>query len=131
MVMKNNESFWVTNISVMNISLSDLNVTIKARSSVNLLDKKHYSFTTEQLLQSSKSGSIFKKRSKVLVRQIAPEVDVKKILFNKDETFPSRDRSLLSIKEENYEELSLSDTEYADQNADLANIDAQPLIKKG
>jgi hypothetical protein len=129
--MKNSESFWVTNVSTMNVSLADLNVTIKAMSSVDLLNKKHFSFSKEQLFKSFESGSLFKKRNKICVRRVAPEIENKNLLFKRDETFPSRDRSILSIKEENYEELNLSDAEYANQNAELAEMDAQPLIKKG
>ena len=129
--MKINEFFWVTNISNMNVSLADLNVTIKARSSVNLLDKKHFYVSKEQLLKSFASGSLFKKRNKIFVRQVVPEIENTSLLFNRNESFPSRDRSILSIKEENYEELNLSDAEYADQNAELAEMDSQPLIKKG
>ena len=56
--MKNKKmEFWVTNISSTNVSLSDLALTIKARSTVNLLDEKHYNFTLEQLLKSKASVS--------------------------------------------------------------------------
>lgn len=129
--MKTSEFFWITNASTMNVSLADLNITVKAMSSINLLDKKHFSFSKEQLLKSFSSGSLFKKRNKIFVRQVAPEKENKYLLFNKDESFPSRDRSILSIREENYEELNLSDAEYANQNAELAEMDSQPLIKKG
>lgn len=129
--MKNSEVFWVTNVSNMNVSLADLNVTVKAMSSVNLLDKKHFSCSKEQLLKSFASGSLFKKRNKIFVRQVVPEIENTNLLFNRNESFPSRDRSILSIKEENYEELNLSDAEYANQNAELAEMDSQPLIKKG
>ena len=129
--MKTSESFWITNASTMNVSLADLNITIKAMSSINLLDKKHFSFSKEQLLKSLASGSLFKKRNRIFVRQIAPEKENTYLLFNREESFPSRDRSILSIKEENYEELNLSDAEYANQNAELAEMDSQPLIKKG
>lgn len=129
--MKNKESFWVTNGSNMNVSLSDLNLTIRAYSSVNLLDSKHYSFTKEQLIKSAQEGSLFKKRNKIFVRNLAPEIDKKKILFNREETIPSRERSVYSIKEEKYEELHLSDTDFASENAELAEMDSQPLIKKG
>ena len=129
--MKNQETFWVTNISKMNVSLADLNVTIKALSSVNLLDSKHYSLTKEQLLKSAKEGSLFSKRNKVFVRKVAPEGEKPKTLFNRESAIPSRERSVYAIKEEQYEELHMSDTEFASENADLAEMDAQPLLKKG
>jgi hypothetical protein len=130
--MKNKETFWVTNISGMNVSLSDLNLTIPARSSVNLLDDKHYTFTKEQLQKSTKEGSLFKKRNKIFVRLVPPEtLGAEQVPMLRNSTFPSRERSLFSIKEEKFEELNISDTQYAEENAELADMDAQPLIKKG
>lgn len=129
--MKNKETFWVTNISKMNVSLTDLNITIKSLSSVNLLDEKHYSLTKEQLLKSEKEGSLFSKRNKLFVRRVAPEGEKPKTLFNRESAIPSRERSVYIIKEEQYEELHMSDTEFASENADLAEMDAQPLLKKG
>jgi leucyl-tRNA synthetase len=57
--------FWITNVSNMNVSLSDLGITVPAGRSWNLLDSKHFKFTLEQLEKSNTSGSIFKKRDKI------------------------------------------------------------------
>lgn len=130
-------SFWVTNISNMNVSLADLNLTVKALSSANLLDKRHYQYTLEQLTNSFKSGSLFKKRDKIIVRKLAPEVLKMNIPFSRETFIPSRERSVLVIKEENYEELNVSSAEqdliaYAKDNADTAQMDETPVkIKKG
>lgn len=129
-VMKIEQSFWITNISKMNVSLADLDLTVKSYSSVNLLDKKHYDFTLEQLEKSVESGSIFNKRDKIAVRKLAPEVIKSKVSLNREVFIPSRERSTLSIKEEKYEELSLSDEEFAKDNADTAEMDTYPLIAK-
>ena len=130
--MKNNEVFWVTNISNRNVSLADLNVTIKAFSSVNLLDMRRYSLTKEQLLNSAKDGSIFNKRDKIFVRKVPPNQTVNPgIPFNRDSYLPFKERSLLVIKENKYEELHVDDVKYAEENAELAEMDQQPLIKKG
>lgn len=141
-VMKKNElTFWVTNISKMNVSLADLNLTIKAFSSVNLLDSKHYYFTFEQLKKSAESGSIFKKRDKIIVRKLAPEVLKANIPFARETFIPTRERSLFSIKEENYEELNVSeddskeaqkksDEAFAADNAETADADTKPMITK-
>lgn len=129
--MKNKESFWVTNISNRNVSLSDLNLTIKAFSSVNLLDEKHYQYTKEQLINSSQKGSIFNKRNKIFVRKIAPEINKNKMLFNYESPIPSRARSIFIIKEDKFEELHVSDETFASENADTAEMDTKILISKG
>jgi len=116
--------FWITNISNRNVSLADLNLTIKAFSSVNLLDKKHYQYTLEQVQQSAATGSLAAKCDKVVVRKNPPEINKKNTNIDRESHIPSRQRSIFSIKEEYYEELSLSDDEYAKENADLAEMDA-------
>ncbi len=123
-------TFWLTNFSPMNVSLADLNLTVKAYTSVNLLDAKHYQYTIDQLKKSAESGSIFKKRDKLIVRKIAPEVLKANVPLTRETFIPNRERSLLSIKEENYEELNVSDEEFAKENADTAEADTQPMIKK-
>jgi hypothetical protein len=129
-------TFWVTNICPMNVSLADLALTIKAYTSVNLLDKKHYQYTPEQLQKSFTSGSIFKKRDKIVIRKIAPEILRANVPLTRETFIPTRERSLLVIKEENYEELNTeedqkkSDEAFASANADLADADSKPLPQK-
>lgn len=128
--------FWITNMSPMNVTLADLALNIKAYSTVNLLDKKHYQYTLEQLLKSQESGSLFKKRDKVVVRSVAPpnpEKNKTPIVYGA--IIPDRVRSLYKIEEEEYEELKVSDEDqkkqdeiYAKENADLAELDAQRSI---
>lgn len=127
-------SFWLTNISKRNISLADLNLTIKALSSINLLDTKHYNYTLNQLEKSAESGSIFKKKFMLAIRKVAPEI-IKMNIPLKEETYiPSRERSTLIIKEEVYQELNviddqkLSDEQFAKENADIAELDNQKGI---
>jgi hypothetical protein len=125
-------AFWITNISNRNVSLADLNLTIKAFSSVNLLDGKHYSYSLERLLASASSGSLAKKKDKLVVRQIAPELTRKNVVINRETAIPSRERSTYSIKEEKYEELNISDEDFAKENADTAQMDAnKQIISKG
>lgn len=133
------KQFWITNISNRNISLSDLNLTINAFTSVNLLDNKHYYYSIEQLEKSANSGSLFKKRNRLTVRKVAPEVIKMNIPFVKETYIPSRQRSIYDIKEEYYEELDLNKNDdifaeqekYAAENADMAEIDnQQQVIKK-
>lgn len=131
--MKQNKSFWVTNISNRNVSLADLNLTIKAYSSVNLLDSKHYGYNLEQLEASANYGSIFNKRNKIVVRKVPPIVSTPaNIPFLAETYIPSRERSTYSIKEEYYEELNMSDEEFAQENADMVELDVKkPIIQKG
>jgi hypothetical protein len=81
-------------------------------------------------LKSAKDGSLFNKRNKLFIRKMPPESEKPKTLFNRESAIPSRERSIYAIKEEQYEELHMSDTEFASENADLAEMDAQPLLKK-
>lgn len=121
--MKNKETFWITNFSNMNVSLSDLNVTIKAFSSVNLLDEKHYNLTKDQLIKSAQEGSLFKKRDKINIRKVPPENTKVEILFNQNGIIPSRQRSGLVIKEDKFDELNVGDLDYASEVADLVEMD--------
>ena len=105
-------SFWVTNISNRNVSLADLALTIKAFCTVNLLDKKHYQYTIDQLEKSKINGSISAKRDKIVCRENAPKVEKISIPIQKEDIIPSRERSVYSIKEEYYEELNVTDDEY-------------------
>lgn len=123
------KAFWVTNISKMNVSLADLNLTIKAYSSVNLLDSKHYQYTLDQLNKSVDSGSIFKKRDRIVVRKVAPEVLKANIPLTRETFIPSRERSLYEIKHEHYDELNVSDEQFASDTADLVELDNKPIKK--
>lgn len=127
--MNNNKTFWITNISNRNVSLADLNLTVKAFSSVNLLDKKHYSYTLEQLNVSKESGSIFNKRNKIKLRDVPPTIIKMNTPMIAETYIPSRERSVYSIKEERYEELLMSDEDFAKENADIIELDSiKPIL---
>lgn len=135
-VKKPQPAFWVTNMSPMNVTLADLALNIKAFSTVNLLDKKHYSYTLEQLIKSQESGSLFKKRDKISVRHVAPpDPEKNKVPIVYGSIIPDRTRSLFNINDEEYEELKVSSEDkkkdeeiYAQENADLAEMDAQRSV---
>lgn len=117
--MKNaNKEFWVTNLSNRDVSLADLNLTIRAFTSVNLLGRRYY-YTLEQLEKSVASGSIFKKRDKIVKRLVPPQFIKMNVVDMSDANMPSRERSILDVKEEKYEELMVSDEDFAKENADL------------
>ena len=121
--------FWVTNFSPRNVTLADLALNIKAFTTVNLLDKKHYNYTMEQLIKSRDSGSIYNKRDKIKPRLKAPpQIEEARLPVLLEATIPSRARSILSITEVEYDELKVSedketqrklDEEYANESADL------------
>lgn len=126
--------FWVTNMSNRNVSLTDLNLTIKALSSVNLMDSKHYDYTREQLEKSVSSGSISLKSRMLVVRKMPPSIIETSVSMSKETFIPGRERSTLNIKEEQYEELRVESEVRADEekfaleNAELAHMDTIPQI---
>lgn len=106
------KTFWITNFSNRNVTLSDLYISVPAMSSVNLLDRKHYSFTEEQVRKSAESGSIFKKRDKIAVRKVPPQMIPRaKIAIDPHAIIPSRTVSIYEIKQEHYEELNVGEDE--------------------
>lgn len=127
---KNDKTFWVTNISNRNVSLSDLNISIPAFSSVNLLDSKHYHLTEKQLEDSLVKGSLFAKRDKIRKRKVPPISIKENINIDKETVIPDRQHSIYEIKHEEYDSLIVSDDEFAAQNADTVEYDRRPLIPK-
>jgi hypothetical protein len=125
--------FWVTNFSNRNVVLADLACTIKAYTTVNLADMRRYGLTLAQLNKSKESGSLLLKKDTIRVREAAPIIEPKKTIpFAQDSIIPSRERSLFSIKETHYDELRVSDEQYAEENAELADLNDKisPLTSK-
>jgi len=110
--------FWITNISNRNVSLSDLGLSIPARGSVNLMDTRHYYYSLEQLEVSLKSGSLYKKRDKIVKRAFPPVKNNAPVQIDTQAIFPSKSRSIFEIKEEKFEELEFTDDQYAAQIGD-------------
>ena len=130
MTKSNEKTFWITNISSRNVTLSDLYISVPAGTSLNLLDNKHYSFTTTQLIQSAENGSLFKKRDKIIVRKVPPApTDRQAISIYREGAIPSRGASIYEIKQENYEELNISDEQLVEGSK--LNIDTTPPSNKG
>ncbi len=75
--MSKKNEFWASNVSKLNVSLRDLGITIPSMKVVNLLNDKHYNFNIEQLELSATSGSLYNKRDKILIRQVAPEASLR------------------------------------------------------
>jgi len=113
-------TFWITNISNRDVALSDLNISIKSMTSVNLLNEGHYSHLTLEMLQkSAESGSLFKKRDKLVHRKVPPYVSPKNNMHSIQRdpaaVMPTRQHSILEIKEEKYDELNIIDDEAIDK----------------
>ncbi|HEY5268635.1 MAG TPA: hypothetical protein VII94_05960 [Candidatus Saccharimonadales bacterium] len=142
----NKPSFWITNISPRNVTLADLAINIKAYMTVNLLDTRHYKYTMDQLQKSKQSGSIFNKRDKIILRETEPTLNPNEeaqtlfpkevnLTFAREAVIPNRSHSVLIIDNIEYDELKVSkedklkqDEIYAQENADLAEIDIQRSI---
>jgi len=123
-------AFWITNISNRNVTLRDLGLNIKKYSSVNLLSS-HYHYTLEQIEKSIKEGSIFNKKNIIKIRKIEPEPTKKKIIEVSDQPKMSfKNRSNIIIEEIEYEELKISNEQYANEAADIFEEDNAPIIKR-
>ena len=109
--------FWVTNISTKkDISLSDLRVTIRRGRSVNLLDKRHYHFTPEQLEKSLESGSIKSRSHVIKIRKVAPEPRANKIdIVYKRRLLVPAARNVVTIDSSYNEELDYDDENDAEE----------------
>lgn len=108
-------SFWVTNVTNMNVCLSDLALTIPARRSMNLLDGNHFTYTLEQLEISATSGSLFKKRDKIRVRNNPPEIPVKPGLYISKQPRYIPSRSAIKVEDKVYPELSPNSDQFASE----------------
>lgn len=111
--MNKEKEFWVTNVSNKNVSLRDLALTIPVKRSVNLLSK-HYVYNINQLELSAASGSLYAKRDKLLVRQIAPEAPIPSgIQVSKVPRFIAQNmqRTKIIVEDVKYEELDIGSEE--------------------
>lgn len=119
---KDSSTFWITNISDRDVSLSDLNISIKSMTSVNLLDNKHYPHLSLEILrQSESSGSLFKKQDKLRHRKVPPpETKQEHIQAHLEAFIPTRQHSNVEIEYKTYEELNIVDEDA--MLSDITNI---------
>jgi leucyl-tRNA synthetase len=102
--------FWVTNFSNRNVTLSDLNISIPAGASVNLLDPYHYKFTEEQLNKSNENGSIYHKKHLIRKRNVPPMmIPQHQLKMDPATAIPTRGNSIFEIPKEHYEELKIGE----------------------
>lgn len=141
-VFKKDEEFWVTNISrTQDIRAGDLRLTFRRGQSVNLLAKSEkgkprYNLTKEDLEKSRTSGSLFKKRHVLKIREQAPiifnhRVD---IVESTDRTTSRLKRKASDIEAPDFPDLDFEDEDendleqYAAQNADVDFEDRRPAL---
>lgn len=127
--------FWVTNISrKRDVSLRDLDLTIRRGESRNLLDAKHYTYTLEQLQKSATTGSLKAKSNVVKVREVKPILAVTPGLYVAQMgrlVAPLRTKVEINIPQ--YEELDVGDEKdieerFAAEEADIVDNDMQPAL---
>lgn len=125
------QDFWITNISNRDVTLHDLGITIRSRTSINLLNKRHYQLSLEQLNDSLTKGSLFSRKRMVIKRATPPTINSLsfKMAIDHNAIIPTRTHSIYEIKHEQYDELIVSDEEFADANAETVEMDKQPPIK--
>lgn len=140
MVIKTNEELWVTNISgTQDLSISDLRITIRHGSSINLLatnkrGKFLYNFTKQDIEKSLKDGSLFKKSNLLKVRRISPIVLNHRIDVANSGGRPSSrlNRKATEIETFEYPDLDFEEDEsvekFAEQTADLDFEDRRPAL---
>lgn len=110
--------FWISNVSKKNVSLRDLRLSIPAMSHMNLLDKRHFNYSLDELNKSATSGSLFLKRNKIKVRKVAPEIAVKPGLYKTTEPMYLAEHPELSqvvIENKIYPELQVSDEKFVEE----------------
>lgn len=123
-------AFWITNISNRNVTLRDLSLTVKKYSSINLLSS-HFHYTVEQIEKSIKVGSIHNKSNIIKIRKVEPEeTPLKKIEVSDQSRFSYAARSNVKIEEVEYEELKVSEENFANEASEMFEEDNIPLIKR-
>jgi hypothetical protein len=144
MVVKKDEEFWVTNISRnQDIRAGDLRLTFRHGKSVNLFAKGKngkflYNLTKEDIEKSKESGSLFKKRHLLKIRQVAPvilnhRIDVAQYL-DKDTSRMKRKASEIEVLEfpdldfEDDSDDNISVEQFAAENADVDFEDRRPVL---
>lgn len=137
------KEFWITNVSKKDVSLRDLAFTLRARTSRNLLDAKHFHYTLEQLEASATNGSLYAKSNMIKIRRVAPVVPVKPGIYVQNEPRMGRGlRSQVTIVEKRLEDLIGDDVGIESDNKfamdfveddDVVNVTAPisfPSLKK-
>lgn len=134
------KDFWIINITNKVIIIGDLNLEIGPFKTLNLMDSKHFSYTYKMLEESKTNGSLYKKRNvikiitkplekksnNILINYHTYDKENKVWSFDTKGIMPSRKKSIYEITQEKYEELNVSDEDFAETNAEIeSNIDQE------
>lgn len=120
----NQDSLWVVNITKRNISVPDLGCHIPAMRNVDLLDKRNYLCTRQQVETSLATGDLSKRRDAIVVRAVPPTAVVAEwIPQDRAAIYPIRQRPATPIEKVHYDELELSDEQFAAEQSDSAQSD--------
>ncbi|HUU87440.1 MAG TPA: hypothetical protein VMX17_06770 [Candidatus Glassbacteria bacterium] len=119
---------WVTNITKKDIGLSDLGVSIRSKTTLDILDCRHSYLTVEQVNKSIKYGSLGKriKQKLLILRYSEPEPINPYREVVSTVSFPNRKRSILTHEAPDFEELEFSmedDLKFAEETADSAAVE--------
>jgi hypothetical protein len=137
--MNKQEELWITNINrFQDITVGDLNVTVRRGCSINLLAKKKngqslYNLTRIQIDNSIQSGSILKKGTHIKVRLVAPEIFEKYILSASilDKSSMLTARKPPEIEQIDFPDLDMEEgsaEDFAAENADMDAADRAPVL---
>src|SRR5271157_4982589 len=111
------EEFWITNITDSYVSLGELNYYLAPRKSVNLLNKKHFNYTKEELEKSATSGTLKKRENKIKIRKVSPPPPL--VLpgnyLSQQPLLIAKLRSRVVLEDPHYEELIESEEELVDK----------------
>lgn len=144
--------FWASNMTKRDVALADLGITLKRMTRVNLL--KGWNLTIEQLEASAASGSLFKKRSMISVNRVVKKRRIDIISSSDVETerievranllrpvrnsVPEKERNKtfdeieVDEPQENEQEsldmFSMSDEQFAIEQAEIDLMDRAPLL---
>ena len=111
------KEFWVVNVTDKNVCLSDLAITIPARTSVNLLSPKSH-LTIDIIQSSAANGSLFKKQDKIKIRQAVPKPIPPPGIQHIKASRIGKNRSLVEVKPPRYIEIETPEEELLEKMMD-------------
>jgi len=133
------EELWITNVNrFQDIRISDLLITLRRGSSINLLAKKKnglslYNLTRKQIDESIKSGDLYKKSNHIKIRLVAPEVYGNRVEVANGFSlaFIKTNRKAEEIEQMDFPDLDLEEgsaEDFAIENADMDAADRAPIL---
>ena len=112
---------WITNLSSSrDVAIHDLNLVVRKRTSINLYDFRRYPHLTfEQINNSAQFGDLLLKTNlKIISIRVVPPSNRNKPLYDlelAENILPRKARSAITSEEKHFDELEISDTDFADQ----------------